>query len=86
MAAEKPAGTQGPEGAQGAQPGPYQPKDALRKSLNATFWVGGAGLIKAAVSNSLARENVGAMGVFTRSGGTIVSFGKVAIFVPGPPY
>ncbi len=54
----------------------YQPKDAVGQCLNSTLLVGGAGLMMSAVSNSLARENVGAMGIFTRTGSTVAAFGE----------
>ena len=55
----------------------YQPKDAIAASLNSGSLSGGAGLLLAAVQNTLARENVGAFGVFTRFGGTVALFGML---------
>lgn len=52
----------------------YEPKDALRDSLRGIAVVGGAGALLSAVKNSLAKQNVGAMGFITRTGGTIALF------------
>ena len=57
----------------------YKPKDAIETTVNATMVVGGAGLCISAVQNSLARENVGPMGIFMRSGSTIVMFGNALV-------
>lgn len=53
----------------------YTPKDAVQASLDATKLAGGAGLLVAAVQNTLLRENIGAFGVFTRFGSTVALFG-----------
>ena len=55
----------------------YQPKDAISTTINAALIVGGAGLFTSAVSNSLARENVGPLGIITRTGSTITTFGEL---------
>jgi len=52
----------------------YTPKDAISESVRSAKFTGSAGLLLAAVQNTLARENVGAFGVFTRFGGTIALF------------
>ena len=57
----------------------YKPKDAIEQTINTTLVVGGAGLFTAAVQNSLARENLGIMGVFTKFGGTTTSFGAITL-------
>jgi hypothetical protein len=56
-------------------PAPYEPKDAIAQSVRSATFTGSAGLLLAAVQNTLARENVGAFGVFSRFGGTIALFG-----------
>lgn len=56
-------------------PTPYYPKDAISESVRSAKFTGSAGLLLAAVQNTLARENVGAFGIFTRFGGTIALFG-----------
>ncbi len=53
----------------------YQPKDTIQASTKATLFTGGAGLLFAAVQNTLTRQNIGALGIFTRFGGTIGLFG-----------
>ncbi|KAK1979399.1 Tim17/Tim22/Tim23 family protein [Colletotrichum cereale] len=50
---------------------PYHPKDAIKASITASAALGGAGFFMAAVHNALQKQNVGAMSVFTRSGGII---------------
>ncbi|KAK1753060.1 hypothetical protein QBC47DRAFT_305114 [Echria macrotheca] len=52
----------------------YHPKDAVSSGIMGASVAGGAGLLFAAIQNSLAKQNVGAWGVFTRGGGTITSF------------
>ncbi|KAI9738362.1 MAG: hypothetical protein M1834_008865 [Cirrosporium novae-zelandiae] len=52
----------------------YEPKDAVGQTINSTLITGGAGLLFAAVQNSLAKHNVSAWGVFTKSGGIIATF------------
>ncbi|KAK6206688.1 Tim17/Tim22/Tim23 family protein [Colletotrichum tabaci] len=49
----------------------YHPKDAIKASIQASTTLGGAGFFMAAVHNALQKQNVGAMSVFTRSGGII---------------
>lgn len=53
----------------------YHPKDAVRSSITGALVSGGAGLFASAIQNSLQKQNVGAWGVFTRTGGTIATFG-----------
>ncbi len=53
------------------------PKDAVSETIRATAIMGGAGLLGSAIQNSLAKQNVGAWGVFTRTGGAIAVFGPV---------
>jgi len=53
----------------------YEPRDAFAQSIDAASITGGAGLLLAAVQNTLARENIGAFGVISRFGGTIALFG-----------
>ncbi|GAB7344745.1 hypothetical protein MBLNU457_3215t1 [Dothideomycetes sp. NU457] len=55
----------------------YQPKDAIGATVKATMITTGAGLFVSTVQNTLKRQNVGAMGVFTRTGGTIAVFGAM---------
>jgi len=52
----------------------YEPKDAIAQSMRSATFTGSAGLLLAAVQNTLTRENVGAFGVFTKFGGTIALF------------
>ncbi|KAI0432424.1 hypothetical protein F5Y09DRAFT_329634 [Xylaria sp. FL1042] len=57
---------------------PFQQKDAVKSGLQGALVGGGAGLLLSAVQNSLAKQNVGAWGVFTRTGGTIATFTTLA--------
>lgn len=49
----------------------YHPQDALAKSARAAALTGAAGLFFASVQNTVAKEQIGPFGVFTRFGGTI---------------
>ena len=53
----------------------YQPVDALSMSIQPTLVGGFAGLMLAAVQNSRAKENIGAMGVFTKFGASTATIG-----------
>jgi hypothetical protein len=53
----------------------YHPKDSVKAAINGTLITGAAGTLVSAVQNTLTKRNVGAWGVFTRSGGTIAVFG-----------
>ncbi|KAI1347046.1 hypothetical protein F5Y01DRAFT_307818 [Xylaria sp. FL0043] len=57
---------------------PFHQKDAVKSGLQGALAGGGFGLLFSAVQNSLAKQNVGAWGVFTRTGGTIASFTTLA--------
>jgi hypothetical protein len=52
----------------------YEPKDALAEMTSDALVVGGFGAILSAVQNTLARQNLGAMGFLTRFGGTAATF------------
>ncbi|KAL2009844.1 hypothetical protein VTN00DRAFT_5651 [Thermoascus crustaceus] len=52
----------------------YHPKDAISASLKTTMLTGGIGLFASAVQNTLAKQNIGPWGVFTRTGSTIGIF------------
>ncbi|KAH8668721.1 hypothetical protein BX600DRAFT_510790 [Xylariales sp. PMI_506] len=56
---------------------PYQPRNPMKLGAQGAIAGGVAGLFTAAVQNSLAKTNVGAWGVLTRSGGTIGLFTAV---------
>lgn len=62
---------------QGSQDVTYHPKDAVGSAVKATGITGGAGLFISAIQNTLSKQNVGAFGVFTRTGGTIAVFGML---------
>lgn len=53
----------------------YHPKDAIGGAVKATAITGSAGLFVSAIQNTLTKQNVGALSVFTRTGGTIAVFG-----------
>jgi hypothetical protein len=57
--------------------GVYHPQDAVTAAAKATAVTGTAGLLISAVQNTLTKQNVSAWGVFTRTGGTIATFGKI---------
>ncbi|KAF2169651.1 hypothetical protein M409DRAFT_20064 [Zasmidium cellare ATCC 36951] len=52
----------------------YQPKDALGAAIKATMVTGAAGTFISTIQNTLTKQNVGAFGIFTRTGGTIAVF------------
>lgn len=58
----------------------YHPQDAVGAAITGTLVTGTAGAFMSAVQNALARQNIGAMSVFTRTGGVIAVFGMVYIF------
>jgi hypothetical protein len=60
----------------------YQPQDAVGAAIKATAITGGAGAFISTIQNTLAKQNVGAFGVFTRTGGTIAVFGMAARETP----
>lgn len=53
---------------------PFHPKNSVKSGTHGALVGGCAGFAASAVQNSLARTNVGAWGVFTRSGSTIATF------------
>ncbi|KAL9101727.1 MAG: hypothetical protein Q9163_003049 [Psora crenata] len=55
----------------------YQPKDAVGHGVTTTLIMGGVGLTVSAIQNTLTRQNVGAWGVFTRTGGAITLFASM---------
>jgi hypothetical protein len=55
----------------------YHPKDAVGDAIKATLVTGGAGAFISTIQNTLTKQNVGAWGVFTRSGSTIGIFGML---------
>jgi hypothetical protein len=52
----------------------YEPKDALEITGEHALIVGGFGAVISAIQNTLARQNLGAMGFLTRFGGTTATF------------
>ena len=59
----------------------YHPQDAVGAAINGTLITGTAGAFMSAVQNALARQNIGAMSVFTRTGGVIAVFGTATCFL-----
>ena len=53
----------------------YEPRDLIKETTKTTLMVGGVGLFAASVQNSLARQNLGSFGIFTRFGSTVGMFG-----------
>lgn len=54
----------------------FKPRDAIGSSLKSTMLTGMAGLFVSGVQNTLTRQNIGAMGIFTRTGTTAAVFGE----------
>lgn len=55
----------------------YHPQDAVKAGIQGALVTGAAGTLVSAVQNTLAKRNVSAWGVFTRTGGTIAIFGAL---------
>jgi hypothetical protein len=53
----------------------FHPRDALANTLTTTLQTTAIGAIIAGAQNTLRKQNVGAMGIITRSGGIIALFG-----------
>lgn len=62
----------------------YHPVDAVKTGIQGALITGAGGLFAASIKNATRRENVGALGVFTRSGGMIFTFSTYFMF-PFPP-
>lgn len=54
----------------------FHPVDAIADATKTTLVVGAAGLALSAIQNTLARQNVGPWGAFTKTGGTTAAFRK----------
>ncbi|KAI5817072.1 hypothetical protein BZA77DRAFT_337974 [Pyronema omphalodes] len=54
--------------------GHFERKDAIGQGAKGALIVGGVGAIMSGIQNSLSKQNIGAMGVITRTGGTIGIF------------
>ena len=53
----------------------YRPVDTLANTASSTMQMGLLGAVLAGSQNALRKQNVGTMGIFTRSGGLIAAFG-----------
>lgn len=53
----------------------FHPRDALANTMSTTLQTTAAGAVIAGVQNTLRKQNVGAMGILTRSGGIIALYG-----------
>jgi hypothetical protein len=58
--------------------GHFERKDAVGEGVKGTLIVGGVGAIMSGIQNSLSKQNIGAMGVITKTGATIGIFGMQA--------
>ena len=54
----------------------YEPKPTLQQTFRVTLQAGTVGLVLSTVQNALGKHTHGAMGVVTRTGGTIGFFGN----------
>lgn len=57
---------------------PFHAKNSIKSGVNGALVGGAAGLIASAIQNSLAKTNVGAFGIFTRTGGTVATLSTCA--------
>ena len=55
--------------------GAFHPKDAVGEAVRATLITSGAGAFVSTIQNTLTRQNRGALGFLTKTGGTIAVFG-----------
>lgn len=53
----------------------YRPQDAVGEGLKGALTGGTFGLFAAAIQNAMAKQSIGALGVFTRSGILITTLG-----------
>lgn len=61
----------------------YEDRPSLRNGALVGLQGGGVGVLVASVQNALDHHNRGAMGILTRSGGTIGFFGQLVDFFFG---
>ena len=54
----------------------YEPKPTIKQTFRVTLQAGTVGLVLSTVQNALGKHSHGAMGVLTRTGGTIGFFGN----------
>lgn len=62
----------------------YHAVDAVKAGIQGAMITGAAGLFAASIKNALRVDNVGALGVFTKGGGTIFTFSTRAMPPPTP--
>lgn len=62
----------------------YHAVDALANTANTTLQTTAVGAVVAGVQNTLRKQNVGAMGIITRSGGVIALYGAWGEHTIGP--
>ncbi|KAI1929262.1 hypothetical protein LOZ12_000745 [Ophidiomyces ophidiicola] len=65
---------------------PYHPKDAVGATIKSTLMTGSVGLFASAVQNTLAKQNIGPWGVFTRTGSTVALFAALIAATMGGAY
>ena len=53
----------------------FHPRDALANTMSTMLQTTAMGAVVAGVQNTLRKQNVGAMGILTRSGGLIALYG-----------
>ena len=58
----------------------YEPKPTLKQTFRVTLQAGTVGLVLSTVQNALGKHAHGAMGVVTRTGGTIGFFGNTILY------
>ena len=59
-----------------AGPSHYEPKPTVQYTSYVALQAGAFGIVVSALQNALGQHNKGAMGIFTRTGGTIGFFGE----------
>ena len=64
----------------------YEAKGVVALAAQMGLYTGGVGLFISAIQNALTSHNRGAMGVFTRTGGTIGFFGAHSSMHPATSF
>lgn len=58
----------------------FHPRDMLANTASTALKLAAAGTLVAGVQNTLRKQNVGAIGIITRSGGIIALYGRQPLF------
>lgn len=62
--------------AEGQESAQYHAVDAIGETMKGALTTGGAGLFISTIQNTLTKQNIGMAGIFTRTGGTVATYGE----------